>query len=224
MNCPQIGSVGGHLFSALKQIGDTCPTGLRGYTSVQPGNDEVEITKALHMALRDAGFAVQRERQYPIGSTSNLSGGGRCDLVIDVNGGKLWLEAKVAWTLWYRNKAAGILREATNTDERMQAFVEDCNGKLSGLTLRDASHVGGLLIAFEATECPPQGGSGSCRQYRLPASRLQAVQSALRDWHAGHPPDGFEWQDEARYVGREGPFIGDFARLNRAFFWYRDVA
>jgi len=131
-----------------------------GYAKPEQKKPQTEAcwTKRLAELLREEGYQVKDETQYP-----GLPKGrkNRCDLVIELSdNGKLWLEIKGAWkSYWYSRKKQSIYKSylfyplKPGLMEKSHATALDLE-KLEQIRPPYGTCTGLLLIGFDSMEYP----------------------------------------------------------------------
>lgn len=157
------------LFDLLKQMDDeAAPNYLEEYATFRgKKNWEVSWSTRLAELLNERSILTKPEEQYP-GGTKN-----RCDLVINVSGGRFWIELKGLWKLFamkhYAPRATAVNHyyytlfwpeQPTNRrvySKKGKSGVKHNTAmtdiaKLSTLGHAVAAFVGILLIGFDGSE------------------------------------------------------------------------
>ena len=102
--------------------------------------------------LRDDGISASTEKPYP-----NLSK--RCDIIIEMDNKKLWLEVKSAWKYWCNSKTGKKKKEPNykgylfGDRSRNNSSAQDIE-KLSHLSKDDADYIGLLIVGFDIADDP----------------------------------------------------------------------
>jgi hypothetical protein len=134
--------------------------------------DEVPITDMLANRLRGRYSFSEAEQRYV---------GGECDVVCGKDNDKLWLEAKVVYTLYYDGYQ---WRRATNINRKLNDLAHDWNEKLCRLTSENAAAIAALLIGFQTDEHPINDGHVTTRLQDCLGKPYQQVKD---NWSALQP-------------------------------------
>jgi hypothetical protein len=149
-----VGEIAHAMFEALRDMDKCCSTGLCNFVSRSPfaglrRKDEAAMTWGLTERLQEKWKVQQREHSYP-------SGGGECDRVIELHdGGRIWLELKLAWRVWFYKQVTynqeRTYRGYLDGSHHSHSFVGDF-AKLERITAKDARYLAVLLIGFDGRD------------------------------------------------------------------------
>lgn len=156
------------LFQYLHQMDDEATTPYRKrnhgglvsysvhYKEVKTDNkkwtNERSWADRLACLFRENGIDAGTEVAYPESRKS-------CDIVIQINDKKIWLEVKSAWKYWCDSKTGEKKKEKSYTGYlfgdayRSHSAAQDIE-KLSHLNKQDANYIGLLIVGFDIVNDP----------------------------------------------------------------------
>jgi hypothetical protein len=103
--------------------------------------------------LEDEETSTSREFRYPNNSRK------KCDIIIQKDDIKIWLEVKSAWKYWFSSKTGKQEKNSANYkgylygDGKTHSVAQDIE-KLNTLSKEDADYIGLLIVGFDISDDP----------------------------------------------------------------------
>lgn len=106
--------------------------------------------------LTSKGFSALTEVKYPDSNSD------KCDIVIQGNNVKIWLEVKSAWKRWFDSETGNLSEKRRSASykgyllgdvHRNHSSAQDIE-KLNRLSNKDADYIGLLIIGFDTVDKP----------------------------------------------------------------------